>query len=221
MIIRKLCRQAGGLFCHLHQQESPSLDDTCEICRGTHIDPNLNAERKSILSDLEKAVNLLQLDEDFAVLVPQVQSNLVGALKSAQNRADVAGFPGRIVKIKDKVKILVSPEFGASGNTADILLSIREISPHFQACLCLKFDERLENLLNSHLGGYLDYVPSANIPIPHFSKKELNQYSQSGFLAIIEKEILGIEPITYLFGSKAQEIAVLAISLAKQYKNES
>src|SRR5271157_3648630 len=213
----KIMRQAGGLFCRLHQQESTSLSDSCEICRGTNIDPHLNAERKDILTELEKAIHLLQLEENLYQLIPEVQSNLVMALKGAKIREEVAGFPGRIVKVKNKVRVLAPPEFGASGHTADILLSILDLNPTFQACMCVKFDERIEYTIKTLLGGYLEYTLADPKKMPQFTTNEMMSYSQEHYLAVVEKGLVGIEPVTYIFGNDAQDVINFVIRLAKEY----
>jgi hydroxymethylpyrimidine/phosphomethylpyrimidine kinase len=80
------------------------------------------SEKFDIINQLIKAVTLLK-ESDSASLIPEVQSNLVMALPRAQNVSEVAGFPGRIVKMKDSITPVGCPEFGASSHMARVVLA--------------------------------------------------------------------------------------------------
>ncbi|MGC8849605.1 MAG: bifunctional hydroxymethylpyrimidine kinase/phosphomethylpyrimidine kinase, partial [Candidatus Bathyarchaeia archaeon] len=71
-----------------------------------------DSERYRVIAELRKAVQMLEANPAVSRLSPEVQMNLVMALPSAMDRMDVAGIPGRIVKLDGRVKASAPPEFG-------------------------------------------------------------------------------------------------------------
>jgi hydroxymethylpyrimidine/phosphomethylpyrimidine kinase len=76
-------------------------------------------------------------------LVPEVQSNLGYAVPFAETRADVAAFPGRLVRLGEKIVPVSGPAFGASRHIATIILTAMRHDPEFRSAMNIRFSEGL------------------------------------------------------------------------------
>jgi len=101
-------------------------------------------ERYRTLQTLQEAGNLLE-SRPVGLLVPEVQSNLLVALPYARGPEDVAAFPGRIVRVDDKVKIVSIPRFGASRHMAMVLLGALRYDPTMRATMNIKATKEVLN----------------------------------------------------------------------------
>lgn len=98
------------------------------------------AEKYDILDQLTQAVNVLERG-GIASLIPEVQSNLVMALSQARNPSEVAGFPGRIVRIKGSIMPVGCPEFGASSHMARVVLAAMNHDPSIRSAMNIRYGQ--------------------------------------------------------------------------------
>ena len=123
------------------------LKSTIRIGKGTnpvnHL-AYLNREliKYDILERLKKCYRLFE-SMKLAVLIPEVMSNLVEALPYAQGVDDVAGFPGRIVKVKNKIHTAEGPEFGGSSHLARFILAIMCFFPGVRSVMNIAYSSRV------------------------------------------------------------------------------
>jgi hydroxymethylpyrimidine/phosphomethylpyrimidine kinase len=66
---------------------------------------------------------------------------LAYAIPFAETLQDVASFPGRIIRIGDSVKILASPQFGASRQIHYLVLAAMEYDPSRRAAMTVKYSD--------------------------------------------------------------------------------
>lgn len=76
-------------------------------------------------------------------LIPEVQSNLVYAIAGAEDERHVAGFPGRIICLRDKAHAVADPEFGASRHIANIVLTVLRYDPSYRSAMNIKYSEQI------------------------------------------------------------------------------
>ncbi len=103
------------------------------------------AARYEMVLELQEAGARL-VREDLSPLIPEVMSNLAYATPYARGDADVAAFPGRILKTPAGTFIPLPPAFGASRHLARIVLTVLKRHPHLRAALNLRFVEGIEEL---------------------------------------------------------------------------
>ncbi len=216
-ILCKTCMllRIGGRICVLHRQSQKSLSDSeCQICTALLGGQSEFTERATVLEDMKAALRLLESAPNFHLLIPQVRTNLVMCDRSATTPSDVAGVPGRITVIGRQARALASPEFGASGHTARVLLAARTVWPAVFACLGVKatvdvinearrsefkiFEAPPEEYRNEDLSEFLK-----TLPIDRMCKSP----------ALYVHGYIGIEPILYLFGESASTLVQHAVSL--------
>jgi hydroxymethylpyrimidine/phosphomethylpyrimidine kinase len=76
-------------------------------------------------------------------LVPEVQSNLGYALPFAETYHDVAAFPGRLVRLGERIMSVSAPDFGASRHIATIILTTMRHDPAFRTAMNIRFSEEI------------------------------------------------------------------------------
>jgi hydroxymethylpyrimidine/phosphomethylpyrimidine kinase len=97
-------------------------------------------ERYRVIESLQGALSRLQ-EVPMGYLVPEVQSNLGYALPFAENHSHVAAFPGRLVRLGDKIVSVHCPCFGASSHIATIVLTVMRHDPRFRSVMNVRYSE--------------------------------------------------------------------------------
>lgn len=75
------------------------------------------------------ALEKLEGCHEFAVLIPEVRTNLVYAKPGAQTPADVLAIDGRITVVSGMPRAAGRPRFGASNHLARLIIGIMEYWP--------------------------------------------------------------------------------------------
>ncbi len=103
---------------------------------------SLPLEKIRVLRDLENAFSLVKgLLSPRAV--PEVGMNLCYSLPNPKGVEDVAGFPGRIHRVKDRIVNLYPPEFGGSSHVARVVVTAyKESGGVVRSAMNIRFDER-------------------------------------------------------------------------------
>ncbi len=223
-IVREICSvcmhsRLGSTLCEIHQDKVPSLRITnCQVC--TQLlggrDDGL-AERAVVMGDILEALRTIEKSESFQVIVPQVRTNFVVCNSNACTTRDVAGVPGRITIVDGHARALVSPQFGASQHTAELLLHAKNTWPRVRACLCVSGRKEVVRLA----GKFGFQVISMEEPESISSKiivslKKTNQIpkQRTAYPAIHIPGGIGIEPIIYLFGPSAKELCEKSLRIS-------
>lgn len=98
--------------------------------------------RYETLEALNKGLERLKA-LSIAHLVPEVQTNLGYAIPFAESAADVAAFPGRIIRIHDRIETVAGPAFGASRHIASIILAVMRYNAEYRSAINIRFSEDL------------------------------------------------------------------------------
>lgn len=102
-----------------------------------------DVDRYFVLGQLVEAVARLGKSEDAYRLLPEIRSNLVMAIDNAASIQDVAGIPGRLTEVFGKITAAAYPAWGASKNTARILLAVQKFSRERRAVMEIRFRPEL------------------------------------------------------------------------------
>ena len=182
------------------------------------------SSRYAVLTNLEKAKNLVEATPEVVTLVPEVGMNIAMAIPYAENIADVAAIEGRIVKTSKGAKAAGNPKFGCSSHLARYLLEIIRHDESKMAAINLKFsEERLKILRN--WGVTISFYDRKKEPKE--TKKVEGMTVQWGAREIIEKTgkvpdviyhrgDIGKEPMIVIFGEQAYDLAKLTVQLAEE-----
>lgn len=106
---------------------------------------NTKDDRIECLRRLKEAARTLE-ERCPGFLIPEVSSNLAFAMPEAKTRDDVAAFPGRIVRVGERVKVVSDPQFGASSHVANIVLTAMRHDKRFRSAMNIRFGEDILKL---------------------------------------------------------------------------
>lgn len=182
------------------------------------------AEKYHVIEQLKKAVEMLESHTEVASLIPEVQMNLVMALPYpyAKSVDDVAGIPGRIVRIGNKVKASGAPSFGASSHVARAVLKAMEYDKNIRAAADIRFSNEILEIIKN-LGFTISFYDRREEP-PEIKSKEggtipwgvEEAIKRVGKVpdVIYDPGDWGKEPIIKIFGKDAVDVANKIITIA-------
>lgn len=102
-----------------------------------------DVERYQVLTALERVAHEIQKHSALARLAPEVQSNLGFALPFAKGADEVAAFPGRFVRLPERLAAVKPPAFGASRHIASVILAAMRIHPELRSAMNVRYSEAL------------------------------------------------------------------------------
>jgi predicted fused transcriptional regulator/phosphomethylpyrimidine kinase/predicted transcriptional regulator len=205
-----------GALCAAHRGEYPFLAQ-CEMCMRTFgANQNQNSEAIGLVS---RAVEMIETSSLFVHIMPEVSVNVAYAHGEASSVNDVVAVPGRIVRVRERARSLMRPEFGASTHLAKILLEARSRMKEYRAGMNLRYDEKMGNVLKTLrlrpliIGG--KYSKAVD-PVVDALARRMNE-SSDPFDVIVDLGGSGIEPSLYIFAAGPVEVAGLALKIARLY----
>ncbi len=101
------------------------------------------AEKHKILVNVTEALRLLESSPVVWKVIPEVNSNLAMALEYATDVGDVAGIPGRILRVGSLVKSYSCPMFGGSRHVASTVLAAKAHNPAIRAAMNIRYSEEV------------------------------------------------------------------------------
>jgi predicted fused transcriptional regulator/phosphomethylpyrimidine kinase/predicted transcriptional regulator len=229
----KLCvkLRSGGVTCSLHKEAVPELSaEECVTCSRLFAEETEPiSERINVLNNLRSAILKLTESKEFIKLVPEVRTNLVMATSTATTEDEVAGIPGRITVVRERVKSLsAEPEFGASFHLAAVLIAVMQRDRQKRGAINIKFNEQIEKAMHD-LGMDVHKFNRANLPskanekqlaVPWAVNKAADELGRIPD-TLVDEGGYGVEPATYIFGSSATDVAEKAIKIANNLSHKS
>jgi len=203
-----------GLVCPAHRRLYPSLAQ-CDVC--VRLFRPARQETSEDIEQVAKAVRMIEGSSTFVSVMPEVSVNIACVHGESTSPEDVVAIPGRIVRVKNSAKAMFPPEFGASRHMAKMLILVRRRMPKYHAAINLIYSPSVARVLRNlglrtiQIGG--SYPHGSEDPTVEALTSRLLQ-SKERFDAVVDSGGRGIEPILYLFGESATDVASLAIKIA-------
>lgn len=163
-------------------------------------------KRQEVINDIKKAVKLLER-YNLVFLMPEVRMNICMAVPDAKTKYEIAAIPGRLVKIKARIRALTEPEFGASNHLAKVLLMAMKVDKDIRAVSNIKYDNKIRLRLNKLKFRYSKFDRKRH--------KHINLVMKQGLDCIIDIGAFGIEPCVYIFGSNAIDVVKKIIKIGE------
>jgi predicted fused transcriptional regulator/phosphomethylpyrimidine kinase/predicted transcriptional regulator len=228
----------NGMACSLHQEKSGVTSD-CAACmdlfkplREPEEVTDEEAEDMHIIREISHAISMLEGSVQFPSIMPEVSVNIAMARRRPRTIRDVAAIPGRINKIHGRAKALVFPEFGASNHMSRVLLLANSRDSKLRSVINVKYDERIGIVL-TEMGVPTLFTSEAKEArhqpskiyedqdpiLARISQLKIDLEPNSPAVAVIDRGSEGVEPITYLIGKKATELAQLSLKIAQTYSS--
>ncbi|WP_435344369.1 bifunctional hydroxymethylpyrimidine kinase/phosphomethylpyrimidine kinase [Haloarchaeobius sp. HRN-SO-5] len=182
------------------------------------VDARNEAAARETLSAVESVVDDL-VAADARALVPEVGTNVVGALPHAETVPETVGVDGRLVRRHDGVRPTGGVRFGASSHVARFLLSAREYDPALRFALNCRFDEDVEAAVAT-----LDWPVAAydreSEPDPAVEDNTMGWGARQAFgdattrpVAVFDRGAVGKEPMCKLVAEDAATLSARALAL--------
>jgi hydroxymethylpyrimidine/phosphomethylpyrimidine kinase len=106
------------------------------------------ASRYVVLKALHSVVEDIETYDNFGILIPETQSNVVFALADARDLNDIAGIRGRLIKIGKTARSASSiVEFGASKHVGSALLAYMTVNRIIRSAMNIKYDEKIKKIV--------------------------------------------------------------------------
>jgi XRE family transcriptional regulator, thiamine biosynthesis regulator len=207
----------SGAACPVHREMYPSLIE-CDFCTKEY--GSRKGKIAETISEVSAAVRVLEASPDFVAVMPEVSVNLACIAGDATSPSEVVAIPGRIVKVKERARAMLPPEAGASAHMSRMLLLARSKMPEHRACINIRYDRRLGTLLSEAGLRLLTIGRHSSRGARDATVEALEKRLMSGprqFDAVVEEGGSGIEPNVYIFAKGAQDVARIAVRLARAY----
>ncbi|MHB8568225.1 MAG: thiamine-phosphate synthase family protein [Nitrososphaerales archaeon] len=224
-----------GSVCSIHQRNS-RISSECSVCMDLHKSARDSSappgsEDGGILRDIGEAILMLEGSASFPYLIPEVSVNIAESKENPKSTRDIAAIPGRINRIHGRAKAFVLPEFGSSNHTSNVLLNFKSRYPKLRCVMNLKYDKKVEKSLDAVgiLRLFTSQTSERKRPTlveSEYSDSTLRRIAKTSIptnivesypFALIDRGSEGVEPMTYLFGTKAVELAQVALKLSHSY----
>ena len=115
--------------------------------KGKVIDLTTTEERLNVINQIKEVYNFISDIQDFTKLIPEVRSNISGALPNAKDKSDIAGIEGRVTIIDGYPYASGEIKFGASDHTARLILAAKEFDDSINFVINLKYkDEYIKRI---------------------------------------------------------------------------
>ena len=95
-------------------------------------------EKLEVINQIKEIYNFIRIKK-FCRLIPEVRTNIAGALHDPKTKSDVAGIDGRITIVNGLPKAAGDIKFGAAEHTARLLLSAKEFENSVNFVMNLRY----------------------------------------------------------------------------------
>ncbi len=223
LLVREVCLtcmrlRIGSEICRLHKNQVPTLNElNCSVCSDL-LGGNepVFSQHLDVLNDMQESLEIIEASETFKHIIPQVRANLVVCNKSTTSVSDVVGVPGRITLVGGKAKATENPRFDASHHTAKLLLLIKGLVPSIRACLCISGIDQV--VTSSKAVGLtvtsLQHSTSDVSVIANSFESQGSKARKGKPFGVHVPGGIGVEPILYLFGPNAKDLAQLSTTIS-------
>ena len=210
-VMRTICTKCKSLrvegpICSIHKTILPQLEDypKCDICSGYKELPSLE-ERSVILSELKAMFTQLSTHPTFYKWIPEIGSQLAQSDKKAKDLDDIASYPGRIIKVKEKIVTVSDPEFGSSKTISSLLLWLRDKQSDIHWVLSFKNKSELFKKIEHLKIPYLstDSIESKWEQTLKLSAKDPIVFNMR---VLLDSGSSGSEAIAYIFARDYEEL---------------
>lgn len=182
-----------------------------------------------VLGNIVRAMELLHGCREFVQLMPEVRVNVAYALPDARKVDQIAAVEGRITVAGGLPSAAGGPRFGASDHLARLILEVRRHDTAVRAAINFKCDAELIRTVREHssqhnmLFGWIDRTaePESASQNDGRSMPWIADQLVAKFGAIprlfYEGPGWGKEPLFFVLGGDAVEVASLGIDIARQH----
>ncbi|MBA7696117.1 Bifunctional thiamine biosynthesis protein ThiDN [subsurface metagenome] len=171
-------------------------------------------EKLEVINQIKEIYNFIRIKK-FCRLIPEVRTNIAGALNDAKIKEDVAGIDGRITIVNGLPKAAGDIKFGVAEHTARLLLSAKVFDNSVNIVINLRYSPELikdiQKKTNLELEEILREKQPRKTKNKEFStmqwliKESINKKGRIPDI-IWDKGSIGKEPMIRLFGKDSDDM---------------
>ncbi|MFW9895868.1 MAG: thiamine-phosphate synthase family protein [Candidatus Thorarchaeota archaeon] len=175
---------------------------------------NDSKERIDVVNQIKEIYKFIQ-QKKFVRLIPEVRTNIAGALSKAQDKNDVAGIDGRITVVNGMPKAAGKIKFGVAEHTARLILLAKKFDNSVSFVMNLRYSPELVNDIQEKTDLELIEINREKQP-EEIKQKEFStmqwlikdSIERKGKISDIiwDKGSIGKEPMIRLFGKNSTDI---------------
>ncbi|MBY8990489.1 MAG: thiamine-phosphate synthase [Candidatus Lokiarchaeota archaeon] len=178
------------------------------------LEPLLSKEQLEVINQIREIYNFITTKQ-FCKLIPEVRTNIAGALIDAKTKEDVAGIDGRITIVDGLPKAAGNIKFGVAEHTARLVLTAKEFDNSINFVMNLKYTPELVKKIQKKTDLILIEIKRERQP----EKVKTKEFSTMQWLIkesidkdgkipdiIWDKGSIGKEPMIRLFGMNSTDI---------------
>ena len=99
-------------------------------------------EKLRVVNQIREIFDYIKIKK-FSKLIPEVRTNIAGALQNAQKKEDIAGVDGRITIVNEIPKAAGEIKFGVAEHTARLILTAKKYDNSINFVINLKYSPEL------------------------------------------------------------------------------
>ena len=176
------------------------------------------------------ALEKIEQCREFALLIPEVRTNMVYAKSAAKTRDDVLAIDGRITVVNGLPHAAGRPRFGASSHMARLMIELRKVDPSYRAGIDFMNNPEFAGWLKEYCAskGWAFSVIDRRGEPEEVKEKECGSMPWKVAEAVracsgvapkvfYETGAVGKEPVTVLVGKNPVEVVDQVIEIARRY----
>ncbi|MHA1932767.1 MAG: thiamine-phosphate synthase family protein [Promethearchaeota archaeon] len=177
-------------------------------------DPLVSKEKLSVITQIKEIYDFIKVKK-FKLLIPEVRTNIAGALKNAKTKTEVAGIDGRITIVDGLPMAAGDIKFGVAEHTARLLLTAKEFDKSVNFVMNLKYTLELIEDIQKKTDLELKEINREKEPEEN-KQKEFSTMQwliketidRNGKISDIiwDRGSIGKEPMIRLFGNSSADI---------------
>ncbi|MFX1375386.1 MAG: thiamine-phosphate synthase family protein [Promethearchaeota archaeon] len=178
------------------------------------IKPIYSKDQLSVINQINEIYNFIKIKK-FCLLIPEVRTNIAGALKDAKTREDVAGIDGRITIVNGLPQAAGEIKFGVAEHTARLVLTSKKFDNSINFVINLKYSPELIKSIQKNTDLDLKEISRDKEPKEITNKefstmqwliKESVKEKRKIPDIIWDKGAIGKEPMIRLFGRNSADL---------------
>lgn len=127
-------------------------------------DPIRSEQKLKVINQVREIYNFIKIKK-FRLLIPEVRTNIAGALPGGKNKDDVAGIDGRITIVNGLPKAAGEIKFGVAEHTARLVLTAKEFDNSINFVMNLKYAPELIKSIQKNTNLVLKEINRENQPV--------------------------------------------------------
>ncbi len=177
------------------------------------------------VGEVRRATRQIESTREMAALIPEIGMNIVYAKPEAKSVEDVVGIPGRIHPVGGRPRASNQPAFGGSNHVARAVQTMMQFETSLRSAISLRFDWEFVKICEE-LGLVVSSYDRREEPqevksvdgrtIPWGVRRAVEGMDQIP-LVIYDLGDLGKEPMIFLFGYTASDVAQTAMRISQLY----